>query len=117
LTQEIVALENQSRRLESTALRSRADRRLASLCGETKEIDREMAAIVAGDPAKTALFACLVVLKGVGPRPGLDADRQHARPRQLDPESGSSADRRRPAQSRQRQPAGLSRDRRWPDEG
>jgi transposase len=67
LTQEIVALENQSRRLESTALRARADRRLASLRGEAKEIDREMAAIVAGDPAKKALFACLVALKGVGP--------------------------------------------------
>ena len=67
MTREIVALENQSLRVESTALRSRADRRLASLRGEAKQIDREMAAIVAGGPAKKALFACLVALKGVGP--------------------------------------------------
>jgi transposase len=67
LSEEIVALENQAQRLESAALRSRAARRLAALRAELKEIEREMAAIVAGDRAKAALYACLVALKGVGP--------------------------------------------------
>lgn len=67
LSEEIVALDNQAQRLESAALRSRAARRLAALRAELKEIEREMAAIVASDRAKAALFACLVALKGVGP--------------------------------------------------
>jgi len=67
LSEEIVALENQARQLESAALRQRAARRLTGLRAEIKEIEREMAAIVAGDRAKAALYACLVALKGVGP--------------------------------------------------
>jgi len=66
VSEEIAALENQLRRLESAALRSRAERRLAGLRAEVKEIEREMRAIVDGDPAKQALFACLTSLKGVG---------------------------------------------------
>jgi transposase len=65
LGEEIVALENQLRQL--AALRPRAERRLASLKAEIKEIDREMQAIVAGDPGKKALYACLTAVKGVGP--------------------------------------------------
>jgi len=67
LSEEIIALENQLRRLEEQPLRARAARRLASLAAELKEIDRELRAIVAGDPAKNALFACLTAYKGVGP--------------------------------------------------
>ena len=64
---EIVALANQLRRLETPALRGRAERRLKSLRSEVQEIDREMRAIVDGDPGKKALYACLTALKGVGP--------------------------------------------------
>ncbi len=67
LKEEIVALANQLRRLETPALRGRAERRLESLRSEATEIDREMRAIVDGDPGKKALFACLTALKGVGP--------------------------------------------------
>jgi transposase len=67
LSDEIVALANQLRRLETTALRQRAERRLARLKADLNEIDREMAAIVDGDPAKKALYACLTAFKGVGP--------------------------------------------------
>jgi transposase len=67
LCDEIVALENQLRRLETTALRGRAEQRLARLKADRKEIDGEMAAIVDGDPAKKALYACLTAFKGVGP--------------------------------------------------
>ncbi|HEY3917552.1 MAG TPA: IS110 family transposase [Stellaceae bacterium] len=67
LSEEIVALDNQAQRLESAALRSRAARRLTALRAELKEIEREMAAIVADDRAKAALFACLTAFKGVGP--------------------------------------------------
>src|SRR3954452_24749132 len=66
LQDELVALEHQRRRLETPALRERADRRLAALRAEVKEIEREMRAIVDSDPAKKALFACLTALKGVG---------------------------------------------------
>jgi transposase len=67
LCEQIVALDNQLRRLESTGLRERATRRLAELRVEVKQIEREMAAIVAANPQKRALYACLVALKGVGP--------------------------------------------------
>jgi transposase len=67
LCEQIVALENQLRRLESAGLRERASARLAGLRAEVKEVEQAMAAIVAADPAKRALFACLVALKGVGP--------------------------------------------------
>lgn len=66
LKREIVALDNQLRRLETPALRDRAARRLASLRGEVQDIERAMRAIVDGDPQKKALFACLTALKGVG---------------------------------------------------
>jgi len=66
LKEEIVTLENQLRRLEGPGLRARAERRLAALRDEAKEIEREMRAIVDSDPAKKALFACLTALKGVG---------------------------------------------------
>jgi transposase len=66
LQDELIALEHQRRRLETPALRERADRRRAALQAEVKEIEREMRAIVDGDPAKKALFACLTALKGVG---------------------------------------------------
>ena len=62
----MVALEHQRRRLETPALRERADRRHAALRAEVKEIEREMRAIVDSDPAKKALFVCLTALKGVG---------------------------------------------------
>ena len=65
LSEEIVALENQLRQL--AGLRPRAERRLASLKAELKEIDREMQVIIAGDPGKKALYACLTAFKGVGP--------------------------------------------------
>lgn len=65
LSEEAVALDNQLRQLAE--LRPRAERRLASLRAEIKEIDREMQAIVAGDPRKKALYACLTAVKGVGP--------------------------------------------------
>jgi hypothetical protein len=69
LSEEIVALENQPRRLDSAAVRIRAERRLARLRDEMKEIERERAAIVADDRAKikAALYTCLVALNGVGP--------------------------------------------------
>lgn len=67
LGEEAVVVSNQLRRLESPALRRRAEQRLARLRAELKEIDREMTAIVAADPQKQALFACLTALKGVGP--------------------------------------------------
>jgi transposase len=67
LCEQIVALENQLRRLESASLRDRAVARLAGLRQERKEIEQAMAVIVAADPAKKALFACLTALKGVGP--------------------------------------------------
>lgn len=67
LQQQIVALANQLRRFETAVLRERAERRLANLRSEAKEIDREMRAIVDSDPGKKALFACLTALKGVGP--------------------------------------------------
>lgn len=67
LSEEIVALENQLRRLAEPPLRMRAERRVAALRVELKEIEREMRAIVDGDPAKKALYACLTALKGVGP--------------------------------------------------
>jgi transposase len=63
---EIVGLQHQLRRLEEPGLRARAERRLALLRSERDEIEREMRAIVDGDPAKKALFACLTALKGVG---------------------------------------------------
>jgi transposase len=66
LKEEIVALENHLRHLEGSVLRERAERRLSGLRAEVKEIEREMRAIVDGDPAKKALFACLTALKGVG---------------------------------------------------
>jgi transposase len=66
LQDELVALAHQRRRLETPALRERAERRHAALRAEVKEIEREMRAIVDGDPAKKALFACLTALKGVG---------------------------------------------------
>lgn len=66
LKDEMVALENQLRRLEEPALQGRAERRLAGLRDEAKQIEREMRAIVDSDPAKKALFACLTALKGVG---------------------------------------------------
>ena len=66
LKEEIVALENQLRRLETPVLRERAERRLKGLRADVKEIEREMRAIVDSDPAKKALFACLTALKGVG---------------------------------------------------
>jgi transposase len=66
LKEEIVGLENQLRRLEMPVLRARAERRLAGLRSEAKEIECEMRAIVDSDPAKRALFACLTSLKGVG---------------------------------------------------
>jgi transposase len=65
LSEEVVALDNQLRQLAD--LRPRAERRLASLRAEIKEIDREMQAIIAGDPSKKALYACLTAVKGVGP--------------------------------------------------
>ena len=65
LSEEAVALDNQLRQLAE--LRPRAERRLASLKAEIKEIDREMQAIIAGDPGKKALYACLTAYKGVGP--------------------------------------------------
>lgn len=65
LSEEAVALDNQLRQLAE--LRPRAERRLASLKAEIKEIDREMQAIIAGDPSKQALYACLTAYKGVGP--------------------------------------------------
>ena len=65
LSEEAVALDNQLRQLAE--LRPRAERRLASLKAELKEIDREMQAIIAGDPHKQALYACLTAVTGVGP--------------------------------------------------
>ena len=67
LSDEIIALQNQLRRLESPALCRRAAVRLAALKGEMREIDQEMVALVRGNPAKQALFALLTSLKGVGP--------------------------------------------------
>ncbi len=67
LSDEMVALANQLRRLETATLRRRAEERLARLRADLTEIEREMAAIVAGDPAKKALYACLTAVKGVGP--------------------------------------------------
>ena len=67
LSDEIVALDNQLRRFETAALRRRAEQRLERLRADLKEIDREMKAIVEGDPAKKALYACLTAFKGVGP--------------------------------------------------
>ena len=58
LQDEIVALEHQQRRLETPAWRERAERRLAALRAEVKEIEREMRAIVDGDPAKKGIV-CL----------------------------------------------------------
>ena len=52
LSEEIVALENQLRRLAEPPLRMRAERRVAALRVELKEIEREMRAIVDGDPPK-----------------------------------------------------------------
>jgi transposase len=66
LQDEIVALEHQRRRIETPALRERAERRHAALRAEVKEIEAAMRAIVDRDPAKKALFACLTALKGVG---------------------------------------------------
>jgi transposase len=66
LQEEIVALAHQRRRLETPALRERAERRDAALRAEVKEIEAAMRAIVDSDPAKKALFACLTALKGVG---------------------------------------------------
>jgi transposase len=66
LQEEIVGLEHQRRRFETPALRQRAERRLAALRAEVKEIEAVMRAIVDSDPAKKALFACLTALKGVG---------------------------------------------------
>ena len=63
---ELIGLQHQLRRLETPALRQRAERRVAALRAEVKEIEREMRAIVDSDPAKKALFACLTALKGVG---------------------------------------------------
>jgi len=63
---ELVGLEHQLRRLETPALRQRAERRVAVLRAEVKELEREMRAIVDSDPAKKALFACLTAPKGVG---------------------------------------------------
>ena len=63
---ELIGLQHQLRRLERPALRQRAERRVAALRAEVREIEREMRAIVDSDPAKKALFACLTALKGVG---------------------------------------------------
>ena len=116
LQDELVALEHQRRRLETPALRERADRRHAALRAEVKEIEREMRAIVDGDPAKKALFACLTALNGVGlvlactlianMRAGL-----------AEPPSGGGADRGGAAQPRQRHPARLSRHSHGPSPG
>lgn len=67
LSEEIVAIENQLRGLSEPALRRRAERRLLALRTEVKEIERALHAIIDGDPAKKALFACLTTFKGVGP--------------------------------------------------
>ena len=67
LQDELTALQNRRRRLESAQLQRRADARLAGLRSELKEVDREMLAIVRGDPAKHALFELLTSVKGVGP--------------------------------------------------
>jgi transposase len=66
LQDEIVALDHQLRRLETPALRQRAEQRAAALRAEVKEIEAGMRAILDSDPAKKALFACLTSLKGVG---------------------------------------------------
>lgn len=66
LKEEIAALENQLRRLETPALRARAGARLAVLRKEAKEVERDMLAIVAGDRAKAALYECLTAVEGVG---------------------------------------------------
>jgi transposase len=67
LSEEIVQLENQSRRLTDAALADRARARLSRLRTELREIDAAMRTIVASDRAKQALFDCLTALKGVGP--------------------------------------------------
>jgi transposase len=67
LSEEIVQLENQSRRLTDAALAVRARARLSRLRTELREIDAAMQTIVASDRAKQALFHCLTALKGVGP--------------------------------------------------
>jgi hypothetical protein len=51
-------LEHQLRRLQEPGLRARVERRLALLRAERQEIERDMRAIVDGDPRKKALFAC-----------------------------------------------------------
>jgi hypothetical protein len=45
-------------RLQEPGLRARVERRLALLRAERQEIERDMRAIVDGDPRKKALFAC-----------------------------------------------------------
>jgi transposase len=67
LSEEIVQLENQSRRLADAALVVCAQARLSRLRTELQEIEAAMRAIVASDRAKRALFECLTALKGVGP--------------------------------------------------
>lgn len=67
LSDEIIALGNQLRRLETPLLRARAELRLDNLRSELTAIDSEMQAIIDGDAAKKALFTCLTALKGVGP--------------------------------------------------
>jgi hypothetical protein len=67
LSEEIVQLENQSRRLADAALVVRVQVRLSRLRTELQEIEAAMRAIVASDRAKRALFECLTALKGVGP--------------------------------------------------
>ena len=66
LQEEIVALQHQLRRLETPGLLRRAEARLTALRAEVKVIEAEMHAIVAADPGKRALFACLTAFKGVG---------------------------------------------------
>ena len=117
LQDELVALEHQRRRLETPALRERADRRHAALRADLKEIEREMRAIVDSDPAKKALFCLPDRAQGGGPGIGLYTDRQYARAGLAEPPSGGGADRGGAAQPRQRHPARLPRHCRWAPAG
>lgn len=67
LSEAIVVLANQLRRLTDAALSARLRLRLQNLRAELKEIDAAMGEIVAADRARQALFDCLTSLKGVGP--------------------------------------------------
>jgi hypothetical protein len=117
LQDEIVGLEHQLRRLEEPGLRARAERRLALLRGERREIEREMR----GDRRQRPEQESAVCLpdRAQGGRPGLalDADRQYARTGVAQPASGGGADWGGAAQPRQRSEARLPRDRRPPPAG